>query len=65
MLTPFALRLDELRRLANEVMELLQKHAGTTMYIEVYNKVHSHIVDVRRERKMKRDIQVCFAAATL
>ncbi|KAJ3050202.1 U3 snoRNP protein [Rhizophlyctis rosea] len=48
---------DDLRRLANEVMELLQKHAGTALYIEVYNKVHSHIVDVRRERKMKRDIQ--------
>ncbi|KAJ3039093.1 U3 snoRNP protein [Rhizophlyctis rosea] len=48
---------DDLRRMAKEVLELLQKYAGTAVYIEVYNRVHSDIVDVRRERKMKRDIQ--------
>ncbi len=45
---------DELKRLANEVLDLLQKQAGTSAYIEVYNHVHFQVQRVRQERRTQR-----------
>ncbi|TPX64406.1 hypothetical protein SpCBS45565_g05899 [Spizellomyces sp. 'palustris'] len=48
---------DELRLLANEVMELIQRQVGTADYLEVYNQVHFRVQTVRQERKMQRSVQ--------
>jgi U3 small nucleolar RNA-associated protein 20 len=51
--------IDELRDVAKEVMDHLNKHAGVTAYLEVYNKLHMAVKDVQQERRIKRKIQVC------
>ncbi|KAK3827770.1 MAG: hypothetical protein J3Q66DRAFT_4796 [Benniella sp.] len=42
------------RSLEKEVLDLIQKRAGTTEYFNAYNKVRQRILDVRRERKHQR-----------
>ncbi|KNC97022.1 uncharacterized protein SPPG_07836 [Spizellomyces punctatus DAOM BR117] len=48
---------DELRLLANEVMELIQRQVGTADYLEVYNQVHFRVQTVRQERRVQRNVQ--------
>ncbi|KAG0221648.1 armadillo-type protein [Mortierella sp. GBAus27b] len=48
---------EELKKLGAEVLDLIQKRAGTTEYFNAYNKVRQHILDVRRERKHQRVMQ--------
>ncbi|KAI8920655.1 armadillo-type protein [Entophlyctis helioformis] len=48
---------EELRQLAPEVMEILQKQVGTTPYLDMYNHVHLKVMDVRRERRAHKSIQ--------
>ncbi|KAJ3024120.1 U3 snoRNP protein [Thoreauomyces humboldtii] len=48
---------DELRLLADEVLGMIRKHVGTVEYLEMYNKVHLRVQEVRRERKAQRSIQ--------
>ncbi|KAJ3260764.1 U3 snoRNP protein [Boothiomyces macroporosus] len=47
---------DNLKQLASEVMALLQKQAGTTEYLEVYQSVHEKIQNSRREKKQQRNM---------
>lgn len=49
--------IDKLKQLATEVMALLQKETGTTEYVRVYQSVHEHIIEQRRERRNQRVIQ--------
>ncbi|KAG0232192.1 U3 snoRNP protein [Actinomortierella wolfii] len=48
---------EELKRLGQEVMDLVQKRAGTSEYLTAYNKVRQHVLQVRRERRQKRVMQ--------
>ncbi|KAF9166281.1 U3 snoRNP protein [Actinomortierella ambigua] len=48
---------EELKRLGQEVLDLVQKRAGKTEYLTAYNKVRQHVLEVRRERKQKRVMQ--------
>ena len=48
---------EQLRQLATQVMEHLQKNIGTIAYVELYNKVQRHIEEVRRDRRSQRAIQ--------
>ncbi|KAJ3414834.1 U3 snoRNP protein [Chytridiales sp. JEL 0842] len=48
---------DELRTTAREIMGVLEKLAGTSTYLEVYNQVHQEVQEVRQERRLKRKIQ--------
>jgi hypothetical protein len=43
-----------LKQLAAEVMNDLQKTAGTDLYVSVYQNIHQKATDLRRERKEKR-----------
>lgn len=38
-------------------MNELQKQAGTTLYVEVYQKVHLKIQELRRERREQRIVR--------
>jgi U3 small nucleolar RNA-associated protein 20 len=38
-------------------MNELQKQAGTTLYVEVYQKVHLKIQELRKERREKRIVR--------
>ena len=53
----FALILGPLKQLASEVMGLLQKEAGTSMYVQVYQSVQEKIQEQRRERRENRAVQ--------
>lgn len=44
--------------LAQEVMEHLQKTAGHTPYMAVYNRVHARVQQVREERREGKKIRV-------
>lgn len=48
---------EELKKLGSEVLDLVQKRAGTTDYFIAYNKIRQHVLEVRRERKQKRVMQ--------
>ncbi|TPX60594.1 hypothetical protein PhCBS80983_g01757 [Powellomyces hirtus] len=48
---------DKLRLAAQEVLDHIRKQVGTTEYLEVYHKVETRILEVRRERKAQRSIQ--------
>ncbi|KAG0304218.1 U3 snoRNP protein [Dissophora globulifera] len=48
---------EELKKLGSEVLDLVQKRAGTTAYFAAYNRVRQHVLDVRRERKQQRVMQ--------
>lgn len=43
--------------MGSEVLDLVQKRAGTTDYFVAYNNVRQHVLEVRRERKQKRVMQ--------
>eukprot|EP00842_Homolaphlyctis_polyrhiza_P005059 jgi/Hompol1/5554/HPOL_004537-RA len=47
---------DELKRLAEEVLELIQKRLGTTAFIAIYNRVHRKVLEVRRQRKSEKSL---------
>ncbi|KAJ3273507.1 U3 snoRNP protein [Terramyces sp. JEL0728] len=47
---------ETLKQLATEVMSLLQKQAGTTEYLEVYQAVHERIQNTRREKRQQRNM---------
>ncbi|KAJ3120160.1 U3 snoRNP protein [Nowakowskiella sp. JEL0407] len=47
---------DELKQLGTEVMEFLKQRVGTQEYLNVYEKVHTQVMEVRRDRKQKRVI---------
>ncbi|KAK5808754.1 armadillo-type protein [Linnemannia elongata] len=49
--------IEELKKLGSEVLDLVQKRAGTTDYFVAYNKIRQHVLEVRRERKQKRVMQ--------
>ncbi|KAF9948490.1 U3 snoRNP protein [Mortierella alpina] len=49
--------MEELKKLGSEVLDLVQKRAGTTDYFIAYNKIRQHVLEVRRERKQKRVMQ--------
>ncbi|KAK3827830.1 MAG: hypothetical protein J3Q66DRAFT_363030 [Benniella sp.] len=42
------------RSLETEVLDFIQKRAGTTEYFNAYNRVRQRILDVRQERKHQR-----------
>ncbi|ORX62666.1 hypothetical protein DM01DRAFT_1314200 [Hesseltinella vesiculosa] len=48
---------DDLKNLANEVLNLIQKKAGPTAYFGVYQNVKQHAQDVRDERKQQRSLE--------
>ncbi|KAG0375311.1 U3 snoRNP protein [Mortierella sp. AD032] len=48
---------EELKKLGSEVLDLVQKRAGTTDYYMAYNKIRQHVLQVRQERKQKRVMQ--------
>ncbi|KAI9002646.1 armadillo-type protein [Gaertneriomyces semiglobifer] len=48
---------EELRLLANDILNLVQKQVGTSAYLEVFNRVHFKVERVRRERREKRSVQ--------
>ncbi|KAI9322632.1 hypothetical protein BX666DRAFT_2023084 [Dichotomocladium elegans] len=50
-------KFDELKQLANEVLELLQNKAGPTIYFSAYQRVRQREADTREERKAKRAIE--------
>ncbi|KAG0093776.1 U3 snoRNP protein [Podila epicladia] len=49
--------IEELKKLGAEVLDLVQKRAGTTDYFNVYNKIRQSILAVRQERRQKRVMQ--------
>ncbi|KFH66562.1 hypothetical protein MVEG_07087 [Podila verticillata NRRL 6337] len=49
--------IEELKKLGAEVMDLVQKRAGTTDYFIAYNKIRQSILQSRQERKQKRVMQ--------
>ncbi|KAI9336805.1 armadillo-type protein [Obelidium mucronatum] len=49
---------DELKNLAKEISEHLQKSVGITTYLEIYNKIHSQVQEAREGRRTKRKVQV-------
>ncbi|KAG0255909.1 U3 snoRNP protein [Mortierella polycephala] len=49
--------IEELKKLGSEVLDLIQKRAGTTDYFVAYNKIRQHVLNVRRERRQKRVMQ--------
>ncbi|KAF8986162.1 U3 snoRNP protein [Entomortierella lignicola] len=49
--------MEELKKLGSEVLDLVQKRAGTTDYFIAYNRIRQHVLEVRRERKQQRVMQ--------
>ncbi|KAF9352647.1 U3 snoRNP protein [Mortierella sp. AD094] len=49
--------MEELKKLGSEVLDLVQKRAGTTDYFVAYNRIRQHVLEVRRERKQQRVMQ--------
>ena len=50
----------QLKDLALQVLDHLQKHAGSALYLEKYNQVHLHVLKKRQERRNFKSIQVSF-----
>ena len=48
----------ETREIAEEGLKLIQNKLGTTAYLELFNVVRQDVLGKRRERKMKRSIEV-------
>jgi U3 small nucleolar RNA-associated protein 20 len=44
-----------LRRLANEVMEMIKERAGHTEFFQAYETVRNQILELRRQRKARRE----------
>ncbi|KAL1915418.1 uncharacterized protein VTP21DRAFT_6876 [Calcarisporiella thermophila] len=49
--------IEELRRLGQEVLDLVQKRAGTTRYVTAYSQVQRRVAEMRHERKAKRSLR--------
>ncbi|KAI1314951.1 U3 snoRNP protein [Mortierella claussenii] len=49
--------IEELKKLGSEVLDLVQKRAGTTDYFVAYNRIRQRVLEVRRERKQQRVMQ--------
>ena len=52
------LLIDNVKQLGKEVLDLAQKHAGTTQFHISYSKVKQQVLEVRKERKHKKAIMV-------
>ncbi|KAF7724248.1 U3 snoRNP protein [Apophysomyces ossiformis] len=48
---------EDLKRLGNELLSLLQKRAGSTVYFAAYQSVRQKVNDAKQERKAKRAIE--------
>ncbi|RKP06477.1 hypothetical protein THASP1DRAFT_18449, partial [Thamnocephalis sphaerospora] len=48
---------EPLRQLASELLEMVQKHVGSTVYFEAYTGIRKHAEEKRTERKSKRAFQ--------
>lgn len=48
---------DALKEIATSTMACLQKHIGTTAYVQVYQQVQEHINAVRRDRRSAKAVQ--------
>ena len=46
--------LEELKKLAQEVQDLVRNKVGTTEFANAYNIIHQKVVNVRRDRKNAR-----------
>jgi len=51
------LEFNKLKKLAGEIMKLLQKIVGTTQYFQAYNHVRMSIQNIRQERKQKKVLE--------
>ncbi|KAL0955556.1 hypothetical protein HGRIS_001795 [Hohenbuehelia grisea] len=51
-------QMDELKLLATELQDLVQKKVGVTKFSAVYQQIRQKTLDIRRERKATRVIQV-------
>ncbi|KAJ3019396.1 UNVERIFIED_CONTAM: U3 snoRNP protein [Siphonaria sp. JEL0065] len=49
---------DELKNLAKEISEHLQKSVGISCYLEIYNKIDFQVQEAREGRRTKRKVQV-------
>ena len=54
----FYYAIESLKLLAKEILDLIQKRAGTTQFHIYYNKIKQQVLEVRRERKHKKAIMV-------
>ena len=50
----------DLKTLAQELRELVQKQVGTTKFAEVYHRIRQGVATIRQERKTEKDVQVRF-----
>jgi U3 small nucleolar RNA-associated protein 20 len=50
--------IKDTRDIAEEGLKLIQTKLGTTAYLENYNAVRQDVLEKRRERKMKRSLEV-------
>ena len=54
----FPLLIEDTREIAEEGLKLIQTKVGTTAYLEIFNTVRQDVIEKRRERKMKRSLEV-------
>lgn len=54
----FPLLIEDTREIAEEGLKLIQTKLGTTAYLEICNTVRQDVLEKRRERKMKRSLEV-------
>jgi len=50
--------MTDTRDIAEEGLKLLQSKLGTTAFLEIFGAVRQDILEKRRERKMKRSLEV-------
>jgi len=50
--------MTDTRDIAEEGLKLMQTKLGTTAYLEVFGAVRQDVLEKRRERKMKRSLEV-------
>ncbi|KAG2222075.1 hypothetical protein INT45_007961, partial [Circinella minor] len=48
---------EDLKQLGNEVLNMVQQKAGSTVYFAAYQRVRQRAADVRQERKTKRALE--------
>ncbi|KZS87766.1 hypothetical protein SISNIDRAFT_446569 [Sistotremastrum niveocremeum HHB9708] len=51
-------KIDDLKVLTQELIDLIQNKVGTTKFSTIYNQIRQGVVSVRRERKAERVMQV-------
>jgi U3 small nucleolar RNA-associated protein 20 len=50
--------IKDTREISEEGLKLVQTKLGTTAYLEIFNAVRQDVLEKRRERKMKRSLEV-------